>query len=195
MPNDLVWVCPKRKRGMSYVVNGAVQSGKDPRETGFLSYGFNEISLFCGYDPASGLPTGAQKFKSANVPQPADVVAMCDVSGSNDPNQTGGSQPDAAWLDTVWASRSGPNSASAANGTSFNYRVQTANAKHNNRINFIYVDGHAAPSYASQIIWGQFYGVFAPNVALKTYYGNTQISSDPISKPAYDSIQWSNAQE
>jgi prepilin-type N-terminal cleavage/methylation domain-containing protein/prepilin-type processing-associated H-X9-DG protein len=189
VPNDLVWVCPKRKRGLSYVVNGSVQSGKDPRETGFLSYGFNEISLFCGYDPTSGLPTGAQKFKSANVPQPADVVAMCDVSGSIDPNLTDGIA-DAAWLDTVWAGRSGPNSP----GT-MNYRVQTAYAKHSNRINFIYVDGHAAPSYASQIIWAQFYGVFTPNVGLKTYDGTTQISSDPISKPAYDSTQWSTAQE
>jgi len=194
VPNDMVWVCPKRKRGMSYVVSGSVQSGKDPRETGFLSYGFNEIALFCGYDPASGKTDGVTKFKSANVTQPADMVAMCDVSGSNDPGQVNG-PADAAWLDTVWASYSGPNFAATANGSSYNYRVQTAWAKHNNRINFIYVDGHAGPSYASQITWGQFYGVFTPNVSLPTYYGTTQISSSPISKPALDSVQWSNTQE
>jgi prepilin-type processing-associated H-X9-DG protein len=76
-----------------------------------------------------------------------------------------------------------------------NYRVQTAYGKHNNRLNFIYVDGHAGPSYASQITWGQFYGEFRPNIALKTYYGNTQVSSSPISKPAYDSTVWSSTPE
>ncbi len=194
VPNDLVWVCPKRKRGMSYLVNGSVQSGKSPRETGFLSYGFNEIAIFCGYNPIGGKTDGVQKFKSANVPQPADMVAMCDVSGSNDPSKYSGIA-DAAWLDTVWASWSGPNYSYNANGQSYNYRLQTAYAKHNNRMNFIYVDGHAAPSYPSQITWGQFYGEFRPNINLPTYYGTTQVSSAPISKPAYDSIQWSTTPE
>ena len=194
VPNDMVWVCPKRKRGMSYVVNGSVQSGQTPAITGFLSYGFNEIGLFCGYDPATGKTDGVTKFKSANVTQPSDMVAMCDVSGSNDPGQING-DADAAWLDTVWASYSGPSFAATANGSSYNYRVQTAYGKHSNKTSFIYVDGHAAASYCSQITWGQFYGVFTPNVSLPTYYGTTQISSSPISKPAYDSIQWSNAQE
>jgi prepilin-type N-terminal cleavage/methylation domain-containing protein/prepilin-type processing-associated H-X9-DG protein len=194
VPNDLVWVCPKRKRGMSYVVNGGVQSGLSPQTTGFLSYGFNEIGLFCGYDPATGKTDGVQKFKSANVIQPADMVAMCDVSGSNDPGQING-DADAAWLDTVWASYSGPSFGATANGSSYNYRVQTAYGKHSNKSSFIYVDGHAAASYCSQITWGQFYGVFTPNVPLPTYYGTTQISSSPISKPAYDSIEWSTKLE
>jgi prepilin-type N-terminal cleavage/methylation domain-containing protein/prepilin-type processing-associated H-X9-DG protein len=195
VPNNLVWVCPKRQRGRSYMVGNAIQSGLDPSITGFLSYGFNEIGLFCGYDPATGDMTGqVQPFQQANVSQPADMVALCDVSGSINPTLTDGIA-DAAWLDTVWAAFSGTTMGVLA-GTSFNYRVQTAYAKHNNRLNFIYVDGHAAPSFASQITWGQFYGVFEPNVSLKTYNNNPpQISSAPISKPAYDSQQWSTSPE
>src|SRR5208283_6179 len=45
MPNELVWVCPKRKRGSDYVVAGVVQDGQRPSITGFLSYGFNEIGV------------------------------------------------------------------------------------------------------------------------------------------------------
>jgi prepilin-type N-terminal cleavage/methylation domain-containing protein/prepilin-type processing-associated H-X9-DG protein len=194
VPNNMVWVCPKKKRGTTYVVNGAVQTGLTPDITGFLSYGFNEIGLFCGYDPATGKTDGVTKFKSANVIQPADMVAMCDISGSNDPNQING-DADAAWLDTVWASYSGPLFSYSANGSSYNYRVQTAYGKHSNKTSFIYVDGHAAASYCSQITWGQFYGVFTPNVSLPTYYGVTKVSSDPISKPAYDSMVWSTTPE
>jgi prepilin-type N-terminal cleavage/methylation domain-containing protein/prepilin-type processing-associated H-X9-DG protein len=195
VPNDLVWVCPKRKRGLSYVLpNGTTQSGQDPSITGFLSYGFNEIALFRGYDPTSGQTDGVDKFKASQVPQPSDMVAMCEVSGSINPQQTDGIA-DAAWLDTVWASTSGPNAAVAAGGGSFNYRVQTAYAKHRNRINFVYVDGHSAPSFPSQITWGQFYGVAQANVQLPTYYGNYQISSAFISKAPYDSQQWSTSPE
>jgi prepilin-type N-terminal cleavage/methylation domain-containing protein/prepilin-type processing-associated H-X9-DG protein len=191
VPNEMVWACPKRKRGLSYVVNGGVQSSQTPSITGFLSYGFNEIAIFGGYDPTTGLMTGnLVKFKAANVTQPADLVAICDVSGSIDPTHING-DADAAWLDTVWAGNSGPNTPV----TGFNGRVQTAHAKHNNKINFIYVDGHAAPSFPSQILWGQFWGVFGPNVVLKGYGGSTQISSRPISKPAYDSQEWSSASE
>ena len=31
MPNELVWVCPKRKRGLSYLVGGVAQAGNLPR--------------------------------------------------------------------------------------------------------------------------------------------------------------------
>ena len=119
------------------------------------------------------------------------VRSICDVSGSNDPSLINGIA-DAAWLDTVWASNSGP-SASAA--SSFNYRVQTAYAKHRNRLNVIYVDGHAAPTYASALTWGQFWGIFTSGVMLKSYNGGTKQSDAYISKPAYDSVQWSGLPE
>jgi prepilin-type N-terminal cleavage/methylation domain-containing protein/prepilin-type processing-associated H-X9-DG protein len=189
IPSKLVWTCAKRKRGTDYVTSSGVQTG-DPGLTGFLSYGFNEIGVFGGPDLATGDMTGkTQKFKSANVQRPSDLVAICDVSGSNDPSQING-DADAAWLDTVWAGNSGPYEPVVG----FNGRVQTAFAKHNNRINFIYVDGHAAPSYPSQITWGQFWGVFRPGIALLTQ-GNPEVSNAYISKPAYDSMQWSTAPE
>lgn len=156
--NNLIWVCPKRRRGLDYVTPSGVQSA-EPSITGFVSYGFNEIGVFGGPDPATGLMSGKiQKFKSANVQQPSDMVAICDVSGSIDPAHTDG-DADAAWLDTVWAAYSGPPPQPVAG---FNGRVQTAYGKHNGRIDVIYVDGHAAPSYPSQLTWGQFWGVFSP---------------------------------
>ena len=187
--NNLVWTCPKRRRGLDYVTASGVQSG-DPSITGFLSYGFNEIGVFGGPDPSTGLMSGnIQKFKSANVQQPANMVAICDVSGSNDPSQING-DADAAWLDTVWAGNSGPNFPV----TGFNGRVQTEYAKHNNRINVIYVDGHAAPIYPSQLTWGQFWGIFTPGVLLKTQ-GLSQRSDAAISKTQYDPMEWSTALE
>ena len=194
IPNNKAWTCPKRKRGLDYLTPSGVQNG-DPSITGFLSYGFNEIGVFGGPDPVTGLMNGKiQKFKSANVQRPSDLIAICDVSGSNDPGLTDGIA-DAAWLDTEWAGYSGPNQAASPTGaTSFNYRVQTAYAKHNNRLDFIFTDGHAAASYPSRITWGQFWGVFTPGVMLRTE--NVPQQSDlPISKPGYDSVQWSLAQE
>ena len=190
IPSKLVWTCPKRKRGTDYVTPSGVQAG-DPSITGFLSYGFNEIGVFGGPDLSTGDMTGnTQKFKSANAQHPSDLVAICDVSGSNDPAQING-DADAAWLDTVWAGNSGPSQPVVG----FNGRVQTAYAKHNNRINFIYVDGHAAPAYASQITWGQFWGIFTPGVTLLTQGGGSQQSNAYISKAGYDSMQWSTTPE
>ena len=78
--------------------------------------------------------------------------------------------------------------------TGFNGRVQTAYAKHNNRLNFIYVDGHAAASRPSQITWGQFWGIFTPGVILRTENA-IQRPEFPISKPAFDSLQWDTTPE
>jgi prepilin-type processing-associated H-X9-DG protein len=79
-----------------------------------------------------------------------------------------------------------------------NCRLQTSYAKHNNRVNVLYVDGHAAPSPPSALTWGQFYGVLSPGVTLKTSpstpIGSVQ-SDDHISSRAYDSQQWSAAPE
>ncbi len=189
-PNDLVWTCPKRKRGRDYVTPSGIQPGQ-PHITGFLSYGFNEIGVFGGPDLSTGqMGLGAvQKFRSSTIQKPADMVAICDVSGSNDPAQVNG-DADAAWLDTVWAGFSG----SSAPVIGFNGRVQTAYAKHANRINVIYVDCHAAASYPSRLTWGQFWGVFTPYVVLKTQ-GASQRSDAFISKPQYDSQEWSSTPE
>jgi prepilin-type processing-associated H-X9-DG protein len=65
---------------------------------------------------------------------------------------------------------------------------------HSDRVNIVYVDGHSTPSKPSALTWGQFYGVFAPNVSLPTSYSPV-ISSDPISSPDRDSVQFSTAAE
>jgi prepilin-type processing-associated H-X9-DG protein len=114
------------------------------------------------------------------------MVAVSDTSGSNDPNNT----PAAAWLDSFWAGSSGPTQPV----NSENVRLQTAYAKHNNKVNVVYVDGHAAPSAPSSLTWGQFYGVFTPGVALKTSPSTpvgSVMSDASISSKTLDAQQWS----
>jgi prepilin-type N-terminal cleavage/methylation domain-containing protein/prepilin-type processing-associated H-X9-DG protein len=196
MPNELVWVCPKRKRGLSYLVRGVAQQAR-PSITGFLSYGFNEIAVFGTHDSNGGMDTtGFTGIKAATIQKPADMVAISDCSGSNDPYEAAGNggsgTADAVWVDTFWASVSGPGTPPTSY---FNWRLQTVFAKHNKRVNIIYVDCHAAASYPSKLTWGQFYGEFNPNVALPTYYGWTVNSSASISTPAYDPLEWTTNPE
>ncbi len=187
VPNNRIWVCPKRRRGLTYT--GA--SGEwDPSITGFLSYGFNDISVF-GSVQADGNMINAKPFKAASVQRASDVVVLTDTSGSNDPNNT----PASAWLDSFWAGSSGPTQPVTG---SENARLQTAYAKHSNRVNVVYVDGHSGPSLPSALTWGQFWNVFTPGVMLKTSPSTPvgQVQSDAsISKPAYDSAQWSTLPE
>jgi len=136
---------------------------------------------------ATGVMTNPQKIKASSMTKPSETVAMCDVSGSNDPAFVNG-VADAAWIDTVWAARSGPGFAA---NSQFNGRIQTAYAKHNGRVNIIYADGHAAPSYPSALYWGQFYGVFQSGITLLNYDHNPLQWNGPISQTAYDSLQWS----
>lgn len=181
-PNNNVWVCPARKRGLTY----KSENGQfDPSITGFLSYGFNEIGVFGGAD-SSGNMTAMQHFTMSKISRPSEVVSIMEVSGSNDPSQING-DADAAWLDTVWAFGSGPSQ--PVDG--YNGRVQTAYAKHNQRLNIIYVDCHAAPARPSSVMWGQFWDEFRPNIRLP----GGKNSTDFISTPAMDSVEWSSAQE
>jgi len=187
-PNNKVWICPKRKRGLTYKT---VSGEFDPSVTGFLSYGFNDCGVFGAVDPNNGNMVNAKPLKSTSVTRASELVALTDTSGSNDPNNT----PAAAWLDSFWAGSSGPTLPVAG---SENARLQTAHARHNNRVNVVYVDGHAAPSLPSKLTWGQFYGVFTPGVTLKTSPSTpiSSVQSDAfISSPAYDSQEWSSAPE
>jgi prepilin-type N-terminal cleavage/methylation domain-containing protein/prepilin-type processing-associated H-X9-DG protein len=187
-PNNLVWVCPKRKRGLTYKSEAGTW---EPGITGFLSYGFNELGVFGRVTPEDQYRL--LKFKTANASKPSELVAIADSSGSNDPAQCfpgGGSDDykgDGAWLDLVWANNSGPNQSP----TGKNHRLQTAYAKHNKRVNVIYVDGHAASSLPSKLTWGQFYGIFDGSVMLP----NNSRPNNPISKPAYDAVEWSTKPE
>jgi prepilin-type N-terminal cleavage/methylation domain-containing protein/prepilin-type processing-associated H-X9-DG protein len=190
--NNLSWVCPKRRRGADYLGGGP---GVDPGDTGFLSYGFNECGVFLDVNIQLADSMGvASSFKTTSTLNASQLVANLDVSGSNDPSMAGGGDGDAAWLDTVWAGNSGAGFATTSTGGSQNYRVQTAYAKHSNRLNVDYCDGHAAPIYASQLTWGQFFGVFGPNTPLDTS-GTQQQSSAFISTPQMDGIEWSGTLE
>jgi prepilin-type N-terminal cleavage/methylation domain-containing protein/prepilin-type processing-associated H-X9-DG protein len=183
LANSKIWVCPKRKRGLTYKT---VPGLFDPSVTGFLSYGFNYCGVFGTVDPRDGNMVNAKPFKAASAQRPSEMVAISDTSGSNDPNNT----PAAAWLDSYWAGASGPTL--PVDGFE-NCRLQTANAKHNYRVNIVFVDGHSEPNLPSRLTWGQFYGVFTPGVALKTS-PSTAISSvmseAPISSSDRDKVEW-----
>jgi len=200
--NPMVWVCPKRKRGMTFTT---APGGFDPSVTGFLSYGFNEIGCFCLANPAGGTDGGMQvptpPFNYTKALRPAQLLCVTEVSGSNDPADCDGNPGtptdpadpacgDAAWLDGVWASVSGPTQpVNSPNG-----RLQTAWAKHNNRVNVLYVDGHTQTSLASQLTWGIFWGIYGPPPQWPVL-PNGETWNGSISRARYDSQVWSNAQE
>ena len=189
LQNTLSWVCPKRKRGLSYT---SAAGTFDPSITGYLSYGFNELEVFGAVD-ASGNMRNANPFKASFASRPSLTVALADCSGSTDSKAGAGGD---CWLDSLWAGFSGDPSTST--NSNYNGRLQTAYAKHNNRVNIVYVDGHAAPSLPSALIWGQFYGVFTPGVALPVSPSCPipSVQSDAhICTPDRDSEQFSGAPE
>jgi prepilin-type N-terminal cleavage/methylation domain-containing protein/prepilin-type processing-associated H-X9-DG protein len=190
LKNNLVWVCPKRKLGLT--CKGLSGGDADPSITGFMSYGFNDLGVFGSPKLSDGTmpqpPDVFKPFKSATVIRPSATIAMADCSGSNDPSQLGGAA-DASWFDSVWAVNSGinqPDSLPANNAS--NERLQTGTAKHNRRMNFVYVDGHCAPSLCSTITWRQFFGD-APAVTSRMVNGQSRAEDEFISKPSWDAEQ------
>ena len=179
LKNNKVFVCPKRQRGITYASAGGVF---DPSITGFLSYNFNMVGVF-GIPGADGYTLSP--FKTVNAVRPAITVMSTDSSGSVNPADcdAGDLSGDAAWLDDVWA-ESNLDPIKAA-------RLQHAYDKHNKRVNVIYVDGHSAPSLASQLTLGQFYGIFTSSATLV----NGARPGTPICLPADDTIAWNNTQE
>ena len=152
-----IWVCPKKRRGLTY----KTEPGEfDPSITGFLSYGFNYLGVFGG-DAGQ-----ARTFKATSVQRPTDVVAVTEVNGTDNPREIGGGlgneKADAAWLDGYWAGGSFPNQTSPKGNQ--NFRFQSQMKKHNTRVNIVFVDGHSVGTKPSQLIWGQFYGVFSGSV-------------------------------
>jgi prepilin-type N-terminal cleavage/methylation domain-containing protein/prepilin-type processing-associated H-X9-DG protein len=178
IPNNNVWVCPKRKRGLTYTS----QSGTfDPSITGFVSYNFNMVGVF-GIPISPGNYTNLP-FRTTMATRPSEMVMNTDSSGSVNPADcdAGDLSGDAAWLDDVWAGSTGDPIKAA--------RLQHAYAKHNNRVNVIYVDGHAAPSLASKLTWGQFFGVFSGGLP------NSYQATSALCTPQDDSMVWNSAQE
>jgi prepilin-type N-terminal cleavage/methylation domain-containing protein/prepilin-type processing-associated H-X9-DG protein len=181
LPNNRTWVCPKRKRGLTY----KSESGDfDPSITGFLSYGFNQVGIF-GVPETPG--SYIQKpFKTSSSSRPSEMVMSTDVSGSDDPANcsAGDLSGDAAWLDIVWAG-----DAAGALPSGKGHRLVIAYAKHNKRVNVIYADGHAAPSLPSRLSWGQFYGQFAGIM------DNGYQATAALGPPALDGTEWSSQPE
>ena len=143
------------------------------------------IGVFGRVDPANN--SNLLPFKSSQSERPVDMVMCADSSGDIDPANSGAqgsTLADAAWLDIVWL-----------NGTGKYHRLQTAYAKHNKRVNVIYVDGHAAPSLASALNYGQFAGAFSavsPNVR---FLSGLQVWNARLCTPAFDGQQWSTTPE
>jgi prepilin-type N-terminal cleavage/methylation domain-containing protein/prepilin-type processing-associated H-X9-DG protein len=183
--NNKVWVCAKRHRGVSYT---SAAGEWDPSVTGYLSYAFNDCRVFGAVGSDGGMQN-AKPFKSSVVSRPSDIVAVTDSSGSIDAQGGAGGS---AWLDTVWSGKSG---SSTVASDPYNGRLQTCYAKHNNRVNVLYADTHAAPALPSSLTWGQFYGVFTPNTPCPTSYGTSVISDQSISTTAYDAAQWDTTPE
>jgi prepilin-type processing-associated H-X9-DG protein len=167
-------VCPKKRRGLTY----KTEPGEfDPSITGFLSYGFNYLGVFGG-DAGQ-----TRAFKATNVQRPTDVVAVTEVNGTDNPKEIGGGlvfeKADAAWLDGYWAGGSFPNQTGPKGNQNFRFQSQMKN--HNKRVNIVYVDGHSAGTKPSQLIWGQFYGVFSGSVIPG---GSSKRWDDPVSNAA-----------
>jgi prepilin-type N-terminal cleavage/methylation domain-containing protein/prepilin-type processing-associated H-X9-DG protein len=180
--NNKVWVCPKRKRGLTCKT---FPGEWDPSVTGYLSYGFNQLGIFGAVSP-SGNMLNAIPFKSTMVSRTSEIVVSTDISGSNDPNNAAGG----CWFDTYWSGTSGPGSSGVSDA-----RLQTAYAKHNSRVNVLYVDGHSAPSKPSALLWGNFSGDLDSVVAINSASGVSHNSNTSISTPANDGAQWSTAPE
>jgi prepilin-type processing-associated H-X9-DG protein len=183
LPNPKVWVCAKRKRGLTYAT---IPGEFDPSITGFLSYGFNMVGIFGRINPANN--SNLLPFKLSQAESPVDMVMCADSSGGIDPANSGAqgdTYADAAWLDIIWMS----------SGTDKYHRLQTAYAKHNRRVNVIYADGHAAPSLASALTYGQFAGAFSATSANVQFLQGTHLWNDPLCSPSFDGTEWSSKPE
>lgn len=193
--NPLIWVCPTRRLGLTFTT---APGDFDPSLTGFLSYGFNDLGCFCLCNPAGGSDDGmavpTPEFKLTSATRPSQLVCITEVSGSPNPNECDGNpgnagiEGDAAWLDGEWALNSG--TAGAGN----NGRLQTAYGKHDNMVNVMYVDGHAAPSLISRLTWGSFWGVYGTG-GIWPALPNGEKWDTAIGTTSMDTQVWSNQQE
>jgi prepilin-type N-terminal cleavage/methylation domain-containing protein/prepilin-type processing-associated H-X9-DG protein len=174
-PGPKIWACPKKRRGLTY----SIEPGEfDPSITGYLSYGFNYLGVF-GVDPQTQDSRG---FRTISQGRPSDAISITEVNGKEDPTKTSGvgnQRGDSAWLDNYWAGASYPQPRQPNGGQ--NPRFQSQMKKHNQRVNSLYVDGHASSSKPSQLKWGQFYGVYEGKIK-----NSTKTPDMPVSDPVLD---------
>ncbi len=178
--NPLVWVCPTKRRGLTYKSEPGTF---DPSITGFISYGFNYLGAF-PYDDPSAPPR-----KLSTLRKPTETVAQAEVNGTDDPAEAGGNggsgASDAAWLDDWWARNSYPLNEQIM-GWSTNHRFQSQKGKHNKRVNIIYVDGHAGLSLPSRLVWGQFFSKYDGLVTWNVAGAPPLEWNTPVSIPKLD---------
>ena len=177
LKNSSVWVCPKKQRGLTYKTE---PGSYNPTITGFLSYGFNYLGVFGG--------DSGRSFKASSIQRPTDVVAVTEVNGTNDPRKIGEAlamkKADAALAGWILGRRvvSRRDRSQGKSGTS---DFQSQMKKHLKRVNIVYVDGHSAGSRPSQLIWGQFYGVFSGN----SIPNSSKRWDRPVSNEALDAAE------
>jgi prepilin-type processing-associated H-X9-DG protein len=199
MPNNQTWICPKRRRGASYVVGGVTTGGNlDPSITGFISYGFNECGVFDQSDSGGNMVL-SKAFKATQAGNTSDLMAVADCSGTIDPaNGVNPGNPGAIW-DTWWAASSGPEVPAGPSTASANFRMQSAQARHSNRSSVVWVDGHSSATLPSTITWGQVFNVFTANTSITASPGGqgqqTKNSDNFISSKQIDAQVWSGTQE
>jgi prepilin-type N-terminal cleavage/methylation domain-containing protein len=187
LANNKVWVCPKRRRGLTYP---SAPGEWDPRTTGYLSYAFNDCGVFGSVGPTGDMNADDnKKFKATSVLRPCDMVAITDSSGATTPINSG-----SAWLDTVWSGNAGPNDPLGPSDY-YNGRLQTVYASHFKRVAVLYVDCHAASSLPSALTWGQFYNMNGMCLTSPGQPTSAVKSTDPISKPDWDGVQWNSSPE
>jgi prepilin-type N-terminal cleavage/methylation domain-containing protein len=173
LKNPKVWVCPGKKRGLTY----KTEPGEfDPSYTGFLSYGFNYLGVFT--DSGS-----TRRFSS--IKKPVETITMTEVNGTDDPKEIGGGlgneKADAAWLDGYWAGGSFPEQLNPKGNQ--NFRFQSQMKKHNLRVCLVYLDGHSNAQKPSRLVWGQFYAQYEGTVR------GTVSWNSPMSNPNLDAAE------
>jgi prepilin-type processing-associated H-X9-DG protein len=131
--------------------------------------------------------------KFCAIQRPTETIAITEVNGTDNPADCGGlpsgnGNADAAWLDDWWAVNSYPWN-SALLSWSTNHRFQTQKGKHQQRVNVVYADGHAAPTRPSKLVWGQFFSQFRGNVNWDFSGAPPLRWSMPVSTTQMDSLE------
>lgn len=166
-----VFVCPSKGRG-----------APDPRETGFISYGFNGLVMLPGDIEGND---GTLHSLEDHVA----TVVVTETGGCTDKTRTGGSVGsgacDGAWLDTFWQDFSYPKVKQIqhpGNNSNTNHRFQTQHAKHAGTVNVVYADGHAKNTRPSMLKWGNFWGRFKPGYQFRGVRADSPVASLEMDK-------------
>jgi prepilin-type N-terminal cleavage/methylation domain-containing protein/prepilin-type processing-associated H-X9-DG protein len=184
--NPLTWVCPTKRRGLTY---GSERGVFDPSITGFISYGFNELGVFGGESFSD--PPPVRKY--CTIQRPTETLALAEVNGTVDPADCGGTggngNADAAWLDDWWAVNSYPVNPAPPQAWSTDHRFQSQKGKHQQRVNVMFIDGHATRTRPRQLVWGQFFAQYNGPIQWDFQGAPPLNSKDPVSTAQLDAVE------